>query len=332
MSMPALQFLWMASAGLAVFFSLVLAGAALRQGMAGRRFRRRLERVARQARHDSVVPAAGNAEPPLVQASPTPRLDRLIRGMLPGEKQLRLRLERTGRALSPGRYLLWCLGVAVVTLPLTGLGLRLGPAPSILLALLAGTGLPHFAVTVMARRRVAEFLQLLPDAIDLIVRALRAGLPIAEAVSTVGREIGDPVGAEFRRIENAMKLGRALEAELWEVARRIDVAEFRFFAVSVAVQRQTGGNLGETLANLGDILRRRRAMRRKIMAISSEARTSAMILGFLPFVVGLLIFATTPSYLMPLFTSPGGWLLCGIGVVMLLTGGFIMYRLIRFEI
>lgn len=332
MAAPSLQILWAGGAGLTVFLCVVLTGAALRQGLAGRRFRRRLERVAGQARRGPAMPAGGSAEPLLAQASPTPRLDRLIRGMLPGEKQLRLRLERTGLALSPGRYLLWWLGCAVVILLLAGFGLGLGPALSIPMALFVGTALPHIAVTMMARRRVAEFLQFLPDAIDLIVRALRAGLPIAEAVSTVGQEIPDPVGAEFRRIENALKLGRTLESELWEVARRIDVPEFRFFAVSISVQRQTGGNLGETLANLGDILRRRRAMRRKIMAISSEARTSAMILGFLPFLVGLLIYVTTPSYLMPLFTRPGGWLLCGVGVTMLIIGGFIMYRLIRFEI
>ena len=113
----------------------------------------------------------------------------------------------------------------------------------------------------MGRRRVARFIGLFPEAIDLMVRALRSGLPITEAIINAGQEIGDPVGAEFRGIEAGMRLGRDLESLLWDIAKRIDAPEFRFFIIALSVQRETGGNLAETLNNLSDVLRRRRAMR-----------------------------------------------------------------------
>jgi tight adherence protein B len=151
-------------------------------------------------------------------------------------------------------------------------------------------------------------------------------------MTTVGAEVGDPVGAEFRRIEQALKLGRGLDDELAEVAQRLDTPEFSFFVISLSVQRQTGGNLAETLENLSDILRRRRQMRQKIKAVSAEARTSALILGLMPFAIALLILVTSPGYLAPLVSSEAGIALCVMGGLMLLTGTLIMARLIRFEI
>ncbi len=141
-----------------------------------------------------------------------------------------------------------------------------------------------------------------PDAIDLIVRALRSGLPISEAIIGAGREIADPVGSELRLVESGMRLGRDLEALLWDIAKRIDTPEFRFFIIALSVQRETGGNLAETLANLADALRRRRQMRAKVRAMSSETRATTMILGGLPVVVIGLLMLTSPDYLAPLFT------------------------------
>ena len=137
----------------------------------------------------------------------------------------------------------------------------------------------------MGRRRVARFIALFPEAIDLMVRALRAGLPITEAIINAGQEIGDPVGAEFRGIEAGMRLGRDLDRLLWDIAKRISAPEFRFFIIALSVQRETGGNLAETLNNLSEVLRRRRAMRAKARAMASEARASTMILGSLPILV-----------------------------------------------
>ena len=140
-----------------------------------------------------------------------------------------------------------------------------------------------------------------PDAIDLIVRALRSGLPVSEAIVGAGHEIADPVGAELRLVEGGMRMGRDLESLLWDTAKRIDAPEFRFFVIALSVQRETGGNLAETLANLSDVLRRRRQMQAKAHAMASETRATTMILGGLPVAVILVLTLTSPAYLAPLY-------------------------------
>ena len=130
----------------------------------------------------------------------------------------------------------------------------LGLVADLLVGLLLGMALPYLVIGRLGNRRVAAFTALLPDAIDLMVRALRSGLPISEAIIGAGREIADPVGGELRLVESGMRLGRDLDALLWDIARRIDAPEFRFFIIALGVQRETGGNLAETL----DQPRRRR--------------------------------------------------------------------------
>jgi tight adherence protein B len=209
---------------------------------------------------------------------------------------------------------------------------RLGLLPASMVGLLLGVWLPHFAVGRMAARRTNAFVGLFPEAIDLIVRAIKSGLPIAEAIITVGQEVPDPVGAEFRKVEGGLRVGRNLEDLLWDVAGRLDTPEFRFFVISLSVQRQTGGNLAETLGNLSDVLRRRRQMRLKIRALSSEARASALILGSLPFAVLAMIVITTPGYIEPMFHDVRGLFMLGVAGFMLVTGALIMAKMIRFEI
>jgi tight adherence protein B len=184
----------------------------------------------------------------------------------------------------------------------------------------------------MGKRRVAAFIALFPEAIDLMVRALRSGLPISEAIVGAGREIGDPVGNELGRVEAGMRMGRDLEGLLWDIANRIDVPEFRFFIIALSVQRETGGNLGETLANLGDVLRRRRQMRAKVRAMSSETRATTTILAGMPVLVIGMLALTTPHYLAPLFSDFRGFLLDGLALTMLGTGVGIMTKMARFEI
>jgi tight adherence protein B len=184
----------------------------------------------------------------------------------------------------------------------------------------------------LGKRRIKAFLNLFPDAIDLIVRALKSGLPVSEAIMNAAQEIDDPVGAEFRTIESGMRMGRDLDSLLWDIAKRVDTPEWRFFIISLSVQRETGGNLGETLGNLSDLLRRRRAMRQKARAMASEARASTMILGSLPIIVTAILMLTSPHYIMTLFTDVRGLIMCGIALGMLVTGIGIMVRMAKFEI
>jgi tight adherence protein B len=297
-----------------------------------RRFKRRLARIRRH--RDLIVASSAAVESAqrLTTESVTPGLDRIASRWLPRQAMLRVRLEKTGRAITIGRYMVAIAAIAIAVFALGHFILRLGLLPSGLLAVSCGMGLPHVWIGRLGRDRVAKFTALLPEALDLMVRALRSGLPITDAMLAVGRELADPIGWEFRRVEQALKVGRPLEEVLWEMAERLDTPELGFFVISLSVQRQTGGNLAETLSNLAEILRRRRQMRLKIRAISGEARMSALILGILPFMVATLIFVTTPGYLLPLFTNPNGIVLLVVGGVMLCIGAFIMSRLIQFEI
>jgi tight adherence protein B len=245
---------------------------------------------------------------------------------------LALRLEQTGRALSIGQFMLAVLALSVVGLFVALAFLGLSLLPSLLFAAAFGVAIPHFVVGRMGRKRVAAFIQLFPEAIDLMVRALRSGLPISEAIINAGNEIADPVGVEFRHIESGMRLGRELDNILWDIAKRITAPEFRFFIIALNVQRETGGNLAETLSNLADVLRRRRAMRAKARAMASEARASTAILGSLPIVVTGILFLTSPGYISVLFTDVRGLILVGIALGMLATGIAIMVKMARFEI
>jgi tight adherence protein B len=165
-----------------------------------------------------------------------------------------------------------------------------------------------------------------------MVRALRSGVPISDAIINAGQEIEDPVGVELRTIESGMRLGRELDELLWDIAKRIDVPEFRFFIIALSVQRETGGNLAETLSNLSDVLRKRRTMRAKARAMASEARASTAILGSLPVVVSMLLLLTSPGYIMILFTDVRGLFMLGVAAGMLGTGVIIMNKMAKFQI
>src|SRR5438128_2210464 len=291
--------------GLMTATGFLLVAAAV-EGPSSRRFVRRLQAVRSQR------PGAASGETKtrsLSRRDNATLTDRLAQRWLPRRDMLVARLERTGRAISIGRYLvitLVMIGVFAVAAMLAG-GQHL--LPSVLIGAGLGTLLPHYLIGRMGRRRVAAFIGLFPEAIDLMVRALRSGLPISEATIMAGHEIGDPIGTEFRTIEAGMRLGRDLESLLWDIGKRIDAPEFRFFIIALSVQRETGGNLAETLGNLADVLRRRRQMRAKVRAMSSETRATTMILAGMPVLVIVMLVLTSPHYLEPLYRDVRGFLL-----------------------
>ena len=312
-------------------FILCLVVYAVSEGASGRRFKRRLAQV--RDRAQGVVSAEAAVSRSLArQQSATPRIDRIARQWLPRRDMLAHRLARTGRRISVGQYAMTNLGIALLVAITLACTAPIGVVASLLVGLLIGTALPHMAVARMGKRRVAAFVRLFPEAIDLMVRALRSGLPISEAIIGAGREIGDPVGDELGRVEAGMRMGRDLEGLLWDIANRIDVPEFRFFIIALSVQRETGGNLAETLANLADVLRRRRQMRAKVRAMSSETRATTMILAGMPVLVIVMLALTSPHYLAPLYHDIRGFLLDGLAFAMLGTGVGIMTKMARFEI
>lgn len=317
--------------GLVSFLGLFLFLFSLKQGTVKRRLTRRLGQIHSRGGHGQPAQTETNVRRSTRNSS-IPGLDRLIGKWLPHPDLLRRRLERTGRNITAGEYVLVSLLLAATAF---GCGNEIFALPlpmSFILAVIIGGGLPHVAVGVLTKRRMKKFVRLFPEAIDLIVRGLKSGLPVTEGITVVAEEIIDPVGTEFNRISDAMKLGRTMEEALWEAAERIAVPEFKFFVISLSVQRETGGNLTETLENLSDILRRRQQMQLKIKALSSEAKASALIIGSLPFVIGAILMVINPEYVLTLGDDPRGRFMVGVGLFWLMLGGLVMGKMVRFEV
>ncbi|MBT3360678.1 MAG: type II secretion system F family protein [Rhodospirillales bacterium] len=260
-----------------------------------------------------------------------PGLDVIARRLLPRQAVLRQRLEKTGRSIGVGSYVALNVAVLLVVAGALLFLVRIPVVLSVAIGVVVGVGLPHFVVGRMVQGRLDKFAGLFPEAIDLMVRGLRSGLPVTESISVVGHELPDPVGTEFRKISDKVQFGRPLDEALWETAKRLDTPDFKFFVISLAVQRETGGNLAETLANLSDILRRRQ-MKLKIKAMSSEARASAYILGSLPFIMFGLIYLLNPGYETELFTDPRGRVMLIGGLTTMSMGIAVMRKMVRFEI
>lgn len=250
---------------------------------------------------------------------------------LPNPALLGKRLAMTGKSWTVGQYGLVTLGLILgiaVLLMLEGLPILL----ALFIGMLIGAGLPHLVVGFFIKRRVNKFTAKFPDAIELLVRGLRSGLPITETMGVVGAEVDGPVGEEFRSVSDKMKIGRSLDTALQETADRLGTPEFQFFVITIAIQRETGGNLAETLANLADVLRKRAQMKLKIKAMSSESKASAYIVGSLPFIVFGLIWWISNAYMMNFFHDPRLMIAGGGGLVWMSIGAFIMAKMVNFEI
>jgi len=312
-----------------VAMTLLLAAAAFGGPSADKLKVKRLESV--RERHSKSTEVAAQAQMRRIYAQRQNRVDTFAQRFIPNPALLHKRLEQTGRNWSLGQYAIASLGLALAVAAL----MIVKGAPLILalsFGLFAGIGVPHLVVGKLIQRRVNQFNQRFPDAIELAVRGLRSGLPISETINVIASEIPGPVGAEFRTVADKMKLGRTMEAALQDVSDRLGTPEFQFFVISLAIQRETGGNLAETLANLADVLRKRAAMKLKIRAMSSESKASAYIIGALPFIVFGLIWFINGSYMQNFFIDPR-LIITGLGgLVWMGIGAFIMAKMINFEI
>jgi tight adherence protein B len=309
--------------------ALLLGFLAMSGPSASKSLKRRIELV--KERHGDII--AGNAQAQIrkLMAQRTSRIESYASTLIPKPALMRKRLEMTGKDISLGKYAMVCVGVAV----LVAAAVMFRGAPillSMLLGLFFGIGGPHFVIGKMIDRRVRKFTANFPDAIELMVRGLRSGLPITETLGVVASEIPGPVGVEFRMVADKMKIGRTMEAALQDTADRLGTPEFQFFVITLAIQRETGGNLAETLSNLADVLRKRAQMKLKIRAMSSESKASAWIVGSLPFIVFGLVWFINPGYMAGFF-SDQRLMVAGLGgLVWMSIGAFIMAKMVNFEI
>ncbi|HEX7783590.1 MAG TPA: type II secretion system F family protein [Sphingobium sp.] len=264
---------------------------------------------------------------------------KLLVSLVPNPENLAKRIRMTGRKWTVAQYMttcaFLCLGVMAVLI-LRGFS----PITALLLGVAVGLGLPHKAISMMIAKRIGKFTAKFPDALELLVRGLRSGLPITETLGVVASEIPGPVGEEFRLVTERIKIGKTMDQALIETADRLGTAEIQFFVITLAIQRETGGNLAETLSNLATVLRQRAQMKLKIKAMSSESKASAYIIGVLPFLVFAMICWINYEYMSPFFT-PDPERLFGLGLMQMVgigglcwmsIGAFIMAQMINFEI
>ena len=290
---------------------------------------RRLDGV--RERHSRSSETVAQAQMRKIFAQRASKSDSFAKRFIPNPALLQLRLTQTGKPWRLGQYVLVSVGLTVAMVAVflfQGFPFLL----AITVGLLLGVGLPHMVVSSLIKRRIKAFNAKFPDAIELMVRGLRSGLPISETMQVVAEEIQDPVGGEFRSVSDKMKIGRTMDSALQETAERLGTPEFQFFVISLAIQRETGGNLAETLSNLADVLRKRAAMKLKIRAMSSESKASAYIIGALPFIVFGLIWWINGSYMQNFFIDERLMIAGGGGIVWMGIGAFIMSRMINFEI
>jgi tight adherence protein B len=250
------------------------------------------------------------------------------------QKKLRLnlanKLKQAGLSWSVPQFWMAAAGLGVVIFVGAFL-LHLHPLVALGLGAAGGFGLPQWILSFLGKRRTGKFTAAFSDAMDIIVRGIKSGLPVHDCLKIIGKETAEPLAGEFRRLIENIGMGMALDQGLEKLYEHMPTAEVRFFAIVMAIQAKTGGNLAEALNNLSTVLRSRKLMREKVKALSAEATSSAMIIGCLPPAVVLLITFMTPSYMTPMFTDHRGWLMLGASAIWMSIGIFVMARMINFK-
>jgi tight adherence protein B len=243
---------------------------------------------------------------------------------------LRRRIERAGLSISIRTF--WILSCLAGLCGGLGAFLTVKALYAVLLAGFAlAFGLPRWVLGFLKKRREKAFTRELAAAIDTIVRSVKSGLPVTEALKVVGSEIPEPVAGEFRLLTEGLKVGVTMDEGLKRMYERMPTPEVSFFGIVMAIQQKSGGNLSEALGNLAGVLRDRKRLQGKIRAMSSEARTGAMIIGSLPPGVTALIYFSTPDYIMPLFQVKLGNLMLLACVVWMSLGVLVMKKMISFK-
>jgi Flp pilus assembly protein TadB len=226
----------------------------------------------------------------------------------------------------------WIISVSLgLVIGLVALVFGVMPLAAIGLGFAAGFGLPRWVIGFLGKRRMKKFSGEFANAVDVIVRGIKSGLPVHDCFKIIARESPAPLGPEFQKLVEGMGVGLTLPQALEKMYERMPTPELKFFAIVIAIQQKTGGNLAEALSNLSAVLRARKMMGEKIKALSSEATASAGIIGSLPPAVMILVTMTTPSYMMKMFTDPRGQMMLLFAVMMMSLGVFVMKRMISFK-
>ncbi len=244
---------------------------------------------------------------------------------------LETRIAQAGQTFSKANFFV-ASGVAGAVAALLLYGTSHNPMIALLGLPIGAFGLPNFWLSFMTNRRLKKFSLEFPNSIDIIIRGVKAGLPLGDCIRIIAAEASEPVRSEFRQIVEAQALGLSVTEAIERMPDRIPTPEANFFAIVIAIQQKAGGNLSEALANLARVLRERKKMRDKVRAISSEAKASAMIIGSLPIVVAGLVYVTSPRYISVLWIAPTGRIVLAVCAFVMGMGIFIMNKMIAFDI
>ncbi len=324
-------FIFVAVFGFVALAGLGLAFAGGGAGAGGARASKRVAAVAAGSKRDR------QARPSRADAA-TLRRKQILQNLKTADKQERRakltldsRIQQAGLSLSVRTFWVICAVLAAV-----GLGVGVAAAHSPLIAaglgFAVGFGLPRWFLSARCKARHKKFTAELPNAIDIVVRGIKSGLPVNDCLRVIAAESAQPLGDEFRRLTENLSGGLTMDQAMERMYARMPTAEMRFFAIVLNIQQKTGGNLAEALGNLSTVLRARKLMVEKVKALSGEAVASAFIIGSLPPGVMVLVTLSSPTYLLPLFFTPGGHLALGIATAMMATGIFVMRRMINFKI
>jgi len=252
------------------------------------------------------------------------------------------KIDQAGLSITPATFWIISVVIGVVLAVLAfiseaegvvawGYNLKSRPVVIAMAGLTGLLGLPRWTLNHMAASRAKKMTNQFADAIDIIVRGVKSGLPLAECLQIISRESPAPLGPEFQTLTDSIAMGTNLERALQNLYSRVPLPEINFFVIVLSIQSKAGGNLSEALGNLSAVIRSRRMMREKIKALSSEAKASGMIIGALPFVVGTMVFITTPDYIMELFITETGHFLLVLATIMMTMGILIMRKMINFD-
>lgn len=247
---------------------------------------------------------------------------------------LRLRLQRAGLNVTPkmfwlGSVLCGLLLAFLVNIALPASGSR--QLVAVVAGLVGTFGVPRWVLKKVTKRRQNKFLTELPNAVDIIVRGVKSGLPVNECLSTIARESTGPIAEEFREVVEQQRIGVTLSEALERLTTRMPLAEVRFLTIVVAIQQQAGGNLSEALSNLSTVVRDRFRLAMKVKALSAEAKASALVLASLPPAVVFMVYGAAPDYIMPLFSTRSGNLMLMFGGCWMLIGVLVMRKMINFK-
>lgn len=272
-----------------------------------------------------------------VASDPSTRRRQILKTLREQERQakkasltLEARIRQAGLTLTTTNF--WIISAVVgVALALGGLLVSGNPLVALGLGFAAGIGLPRWVLGFIAKRRTKKFTSEFSDAIDIIVRGIKSGLPVHDCLKIIARESPEPIAGEFKRLVENIGLGLTIDQALDKMYERMPTSELRFFAIVLNIQQKTGGNLAEALGNLSTVLRSRKLMREKIKAMSAEATASAAIIGVLPPGVVALISISSPTYMAVMYSDPRGHMMLGGGVLWMALGIFVMKKMINFK-